>query len=96
MVVRRSRFGPFLSCGGFPNCKQTVRLKGDALKQAEEQLGPAPARPKSEPTDIDCDACGAKMVIRSGRAGRFLGCSAYPKCKNTKPLGSEPARTEGS
>jgi len=94
MIVRRSRFGPFLSCGGFPNCKQTVRLKGDAMKQAEEQLGPAPARAKTEPTDIDCDACGAKMVIRSGRAGRFLGCSTYPKCKNTKPLGSEPARTE--
>ena len=35
------------------------------------------------PTDIDCDECGKPMVIRMGRKGRFLGCSGYPKCKNT-------------
>jgi DNA topoisomerase-1 len=34
-------------------------------------------------TDIDCDECGKPMVIRSGRRGKFLGCSGYPKCKNT-------------
>ncbi|MBI5138123.1 MAG: type I DNA topoisomerase [Nitrospirae bacterium] len=36
------------------------------------------------PTDIDCDQCGQKMVIRWGRHGRFLACSTYPECKNTK------------
>jgi DNA topoisomerase-1 len=36
------------------------------------------------PTDIDCDKCGEKMVIRWGRHGRFLACSTYPDCKNTK------------
>ncbi|CAN5348630.1 type I DNA topoisomerase [soil metagenome] len=40
-------------------------------------------------TDIDCDECGKPMVIRSGRRGRFLGCSGYPKCKNT---GEVPAK----
>jgi DNA topoisomerase-1 len=34
-------------------------------------------------TDIDCDECGKPMVIRNGRRGKFLGCSGYPKCKNT-------------
>jgi DNA topoisomerase-1 len=34
-------------------------------------------------TDIDCDECGKPMVIREGRRGKFLGCSGYPKCKNT-------------
>ncbi len=34
-------------------------------------------------TDIDCDECGKPMVIRMGRRGRFMGCSGYPKCKNT-------------
>jgi DNA topoisomerase-1 len=34
-------------------------------------------------TDIDCDECGKPMVIRTGRRGKFLGCSGYPKCKNT-------------
>jgi DNA topoisomerase-1 len=38
------------------------------------------------PTDIDCDECGKPMVIRTGRRGRFLGCSGYPKCKNTSEV----------
>jgi DNA topoisomerase-1 len=40
-------------------------------------------------TDIDCDECGKPMVIRKGRRGYFLGCSGYPKCKNT---GEVPAK----
>jgi DNA topoisomerase-1 len=35
------------------------------------------------PTDIDCEECGKPMVIREGRRGKFMGCSGYPKCKNT-------------
>jgi ssDNA-binding Zn-finger/Zn-ribbon topoisomerase 1 len=38
------------------------------------------------PTDIDCDECGKPMVIRTGRRGQFLGCSGYPKCKNTSEV----------
>ncbi|MBC8107790.1 MAG: topoisomerase DNA-binding C4 zinc finger domain-containing protein [Anaerolineae bacterium] len=40
-------------------------------------------------TDIDCDECGKPMIIRKGRRGPFLGCSGYPKCKNT---GEVPAK----
>ena len=40
----------------------------------------------TEPTDIDCGICGAKMVIKHGRYGKFLACSNYPECKNTKPI----------
>ncbi|RKX19345.1 MAG: type I DNA topoisomerase [Candidatus Zixiibacteriota bacterium] len=39
-----------------------------------------------EYTDKFCEKCGAPMVIKFGRNGRFLACSAFPKCKNTKPL----------
>ncbi len=39
--------------------------------------------PRNVATDIDCDECGKPMVIRTGRRGAFLGCSGYPKCKNT-------------
>ncbi len=43
---------------------------------------------KAEPveTDIVCEKCGHKMLIREGRYGKFLGCSNFPKCKNIKPL----------
>ncbi len=46
-------------------------------------------KPEPEKTDIVCDKCGAPMVIREGRFGRFLACSNYPKCKNTKALDEE-------
>ncbi len=46
-------------------------------------------KPKPEETDIICDKCGARMVIREGKYGRFLACSNYPKCKNTKPIDEE-------
>ncbi len=43
---------------------------------------------KAEPieTDIVCEKCGHKMLIREGRYGKFLGCSNFPKCRNVKPL----------
>jgi DNA topoisomerase-1 len=41
------------------------------------------AAAKNIATDIDCEECGQPMVIRSGRRGKFLGCSNYPKCRNT-------------
>ena len=46
-------------------------------------------RPANIATDIDCDECGKPMIIRNGRRGQFLGCSGYPKCKNT---GEVPAK----
>lgn len=40
----------------------------------------------TEETDIDCEKCGKKMLIRHGRYGKFLACSDYPTCDNTKPI----------
>ena len=41
---------------------------------------------KEEPTDISCEKCGRKMVIKWGRHGHFLACPGYPDCRNTKPF----------
>ena len=46
----------------------------------------APSRPAVITTDIDCDECGKPMLIRHGKRGPFLGCSGYPKCKNTSEV----------
>jgi ssDNA-binding Zn-finger/Zn-ribbon topoisomerase 1 len=72
-------------------------LKEEGAKAAEmaaKVLGENPTLAKAKPingtaTDIDCDECGKPMVIRAGRRGYFLGCSGYPKCKNT---GEVPAK----
>jgi DNA topoisomerase-1 len=73
MVLKRGRFGPFLACSGYPECRTVVKV------------AKAAAAPP-EPTDQVCETCGAPMVIRTGRFGRFYSCSTYPKCKNVKPI----------
>ncbi len=59
----------------------------DKIISANPAANTAP--PKNVATDIDCDECGKPMVIRKGPRGMFLGCSGYPKCKNT---GEVPAK----
>ncbi len=46
-------------------------------------------KPEDIPTDIKCDKCGLPMVIKWGRNGKFLACSGYPECKNTKNFVTE-------
>lgn len=66
---------------------------GKAAEMAAKITGSMPANAGTKPanvaTDIDCDECGKPMIIRQGRRGPFLGCSGYPKCKNT---GEVPAK----
>ena len=52
------------------------------LKKAEKEM--RDVKRQEVPTDIDCEKCGAKMVIKWGRNGEFLACPQYPECKNTK------------
>jgi DNA topoisomerase I len=73
MLVKRGRFGKFLGCSGYPECKNIKRMAGDT-------------RPEPEPTDEKCPECGAMMVKKVGRFGPFLSCSTYPKCKTIKNI----------
>jgi DNA topoisomerase-1 len=74
MVLKRGRFGPFLACSGYPECRTVVRVS--------RTMAPVPP----EPIDETCEACGAPLVIRTGRFGRFISCSTYPNCKTVKPI----------
>ncbi len=56
------------------------------LDDAQEKLSDVKIQVPLEETDIICDKCGAKMVIKNGRFGKFAACPNYPKCRNTKPL----------
>ena len=59
----------------------------DALdKKAESSMDGKRVKVPEVETDVVCDKCGRKMVIKSGRFGKFLACPGYPDCKNTKPL----------
>jgi len=52
------------------------------LKKADKEM--RDVKRQEVPTDINCEKCGAKMVIKWGRNGEFLACPQYPECKSTK------------
>jgi len=56
------------------------------LDNAEKAITPGDYQLPVEETDLVCDLCGAKMIVKNGRFGKFAACPNYPKCKNTKQL----------
>ncbi len=72
MVIRWGRFGKFLACSRYPECKGSR-----PLESAEEQQAA---------TDEKCPECGDAMKVKMGRFGRFLACVRYPECKGSKPF----------
>lgn len=56
------------------------------LSNVKKEMDGVKIKLKDEETDVVCDKCGAKMVIKVGRFGKFLACPNYPKCRNTKPF----------
>ncbi|MBO5274139.1 MAG: type I DNA topoisomerase [Clostridia bacterium] len=59
------------------------------LKEAAEAIPEGSMEIGDEETDIVCEKCGSKMVIKNGRFGKFAACPNYPQCKNTKPIGKD-------
>ena len=80
MAVKTGRFGKFLACSNYPNCKNTKKI----VVNGEGKLEVA----QEEKTSETCGQCGAPMVVKTGRFGKFLACSNYPKCKTTRRIGS--------
>lgn len=59
------------------------------LKQAETDLEGKRVKIPDEATDIICDQCGKPMVIKLGKFGKFLACTGFPECTNTKRIVTE-------
>ncbi len=56
------------------------------LEESLKADGKAKYAPPAEESDIECELCGAKMIYKNGRFGKFLACPGYPKCRNTKTI----------
>jgi len=98
MVIKFGKFGKFLACSNFPECKNTKDLRdkivvGEGEMQTvdgvaklaflkEKPLDEKLEELKKEHAGKKCEKCGADMAVRKGRFGYFLGCTGYPKCKN--------------
>lgn len=82
LVRRKSKFGEFVGCSGYPKCKyikrdESAQDSGDSSENGENGV---------------CEKCGKKMVRKMGRNGAFLACSGYPDCKNAKSLNAKKER----
>ncbi len=73
MQLKRGRFGPFLGCTGYPECRNIRKIAKSGV------AAPAPV-----PLDEKCPLDDAQLVRRFGRFGEFISCSNYPKCKYIK------------
>lgn len=61
----------------------------EMLQSAEKNMEGTKMKIPDEETDIVCELCGRKMVVRHGKYGKFLACPGFPECKNTKTLQQE-------
>ena len=83
MEIKWGRNGKFLACPGYqedPPCQNTQnfeKLPDGTIKIVAKQ---------EMTTEEKCEKCGSPMVMKTGRFGQFIACSAYPACKTTKPI----------
>lgn len=76
MVLRKGKYGEFLACSGYPQCKhvQKVDKEGNPMANVPKLV---------QVTNQCCSKCGSVMVLREGKGEKFLGCSGYPRCRTT-------------
>jgi DNA topoisomerase-1 len=85
MVIRAGRWGPFLACSGYPQCRNTKRMsKEDKAEPAEKPEKRAKALPADKPTELICPRCGQPL------AERRRGLQKYRVCTNTECSYREP------
>ena len=85
MAIKFGRFGQFLACTNYPECKNTREIAKPAA--ANEANGDATAEAAPNPyADEVCENCSKPMTLKKGRFGQFLACTGYPDCKTTRKI----------
>jgi len=75
MEIKIGRFGKYLACSNYPECKNIKSFKDIAAQNQEPEY-----------TGETCEKCGARTVYRNGKFGRFIGCERYPDCDYVKNI----------
>jgi DNA topoisomerase I len=96
MVIKFGRFGQFLACSNYPECRTTREVARPAAADGEAKsagdaasaktAGQAEASSVSEEEPESCELCGKPMALKRGRFGQFLGCTGYPECRNIRKI----------
>lgn len=76
MIIKMGRYGQFLACSNYPDCRNTKDLGEDGEESEPEDPDDAPS----------CEKCETDMMIKMGRYGKFWACSNYPDCKSTQAI----------
>jgi DNA topoisomerase-1 len=77
MVIKWGRFGHFLACSAYPDCRNTREVQNYGVDGS--------ADPDSFEGET-CEKCSKPMVLKKGRYGQFLACAGYPDCRNTRRI----------
>jgi DNA topoisomerase-1 len=93
MIIRTSWRGPFLSCPGYPKCRNAKSINAELREEFKKKGIELPAPPERKkkadvpnvPIDEKCHECDGPMVLKPSRFGKgyYLSCAKYPKCKGT-------------
>jgi DNA topoisomerase I len=75
MDIKVGRFGKYLACSKYPDCKNIKSFKDYFLQNQEPEY-----------TGEVCEKCGSRTVFREGKFGRFIGCEKYPECDFVKNI----------
>ncbi|HYG11509.1 MAG TPA: type I DNA topoisomerase [Pyrinomonadaceae bacterium] len=93
MVIKFGRFGQFLACSNYPECRTTREIAKPATTEAGDGATGASAKTgageagggESEEAEV-CELCAKPMALKRGRFGQFLGCTGYPDCRNIRKI----------
>ena len=89
MAIKFGRFGQFLACTNYPECKSTREIvKPTATGEPNAEGVATDENPYANET---CENCGKGMVLKKGRFGSFLACTGYPDCKTTRKIAKSGA-----
>jgi DNA topoisomerase-1 len=88
MVIKFGRNGSFLACPGYPECKNTMNFREETETDASGAVVKRIVPVKEEEVVVTepCPKCGATMVMKRGRFGRFIACSRYPECDGKRSV----------
>jgi DNA topoisomerase-1 len=81
--IKVGKNGHFLACSAYPECS----FSADYTRDEKGKIQPV-SPPEEEATDKVCEKCGSPMVMKRGKYGHFLACSAYPECRHTQSADS--------
>lgn len=97
MVIKFGRFGQFLACSNYPECKTTREVQSSKPKvqssEFEKEKSAIGNRQSASEEVPPCELCGREMALKKGRFGSFYGCTGYPECKNIRKIDKKSGAT---